>query len=77
MGTGLKPLLRPVLIIYQKLTSIATKYAQFADHAAPLMDSGVNLMSTAVSATLKIAEVHCVTVLLAGEPSAVRHAEEV
>lgn len=56
---------------------MATKYAQFADHAAPLIESGVNFKSTAVSATRSIAVVHCVTVLFTGEPSAVRHADDV
>lgn len=34
-------------------------------------------MSTAVSTTRKIAETHCVTVLLIGFPSEVKHADEV
>ena len=46
--------------------SIATKYAQFADHAAPLMDASVKYMSPAVSPTRKIAVDHWVIVLLTG-----------
>lgn len=41
------------------------------------MESGVNLIKAAVTATRNIALVHCVTVLLNGFPSAVKHAEEV
>ncbi len=56
---------------------MATKLAQFAAHAAPAIESGVKLKSAAVRATLKIAVVHCVTVLFTGLPRAVRQAEEV
>ena len=37
----------------------------------------MNFIRAAVSATRKIAENHCVTVLLSGFPSEVKHAEEV
>ncbi len=56
---------------------MATKFAQFAAHAAPTIERGVKAINTAVSATRKIAVVHCVIVLLTGLPRAVRHAEEV
>ena len=41
------------------------------------MDSGVNLIKAAVSATRKTPVVHCVTVLFIGIPSEVIHADEV
>lgn len=56
---------------------MARKFAQFAAHAAPAIESEVKLIKTAVSPTLKIAVVHCVTVLFMGCPKAVRQAEEV
>lgn len=65
------------LKIYQKFIKVATKYAQFAAHAAPFIEREVNFISAAVSATRKIAVVHCVTVLFIGCPSEVRQAEDV
>ena len=56
---------------------MATKFAQFAAHAAPAIERGEKAINAAVSPTRKIAVVHCVMVLLTGLPSAVRHAEEV
>lgn len=41
------------------------------------MESEANFISTAVSATRKIAVTHWVTVLLTGLPSEVKHADEV
>ena len=57
--------------------SIATKYAQLAAQAAPLIESGVNFISAAHSPTRKAAVNHCVTVLFTGLPSALRQADEV
>lgn len=51
--------------------------AQFAAHAAPVMERGVKAIKAAVSPTRKIAVVHCVTVLFTGLPKAVKQAEEV
>ena len=59
------------LTIYQKFISAATKYAQFADIAAPLMESEVNFISAAVKATRRREVVHCVIVLPTGLPNAV------
>lgn len=56
---------------------MARKFAQFAAHAAPAIESEVKLIKAAVSPTLKTAVVHCVTVLFTGCPKAVRHADEV
>ena len=65
------------LIIYQKFIKVATKFAQFAAHAAPAIERGVKDIKAAVSPTRKIAVVHCVIVLFTGLPKAVKHAEEV
>ena len=56
---------------------MARKFAQFAAHAAPAIDSGEKAIKAAVSPTRKIAVVHCVMVLLTGLPKAVKHADEV
>ena len=56
---------------------MATKFAQFAAHAAPAMERGVKDINAAVSPTRRIAVVHCVIVLFTGLPKAVKQAEEV
>ena len=56
---------------------MATKFAQFAAHAAPAMDRGEKAINAAVKPTRKMAVVHCVIVLFTGLPRAVKHAEEV
>ena len=56
---------------------MAIKFAQFAAQAAPTIERGVKAIKAAVSPTRKIAVVHCVIVLFAGLPRAVKQADEV
>jgi hypothetical protein len=65
------------LIIYQKLNKTATKYEQFADIAAPHIESDVYFISIAERTTLTAAEIQLVTVPYSGCPSDVNIAEVV